>query len=1006
MVRKKGTDSAGGESSQSHDTGVGSGRGSQGPPQQLGRGEGGGGYSGGGRDWVPQSQQPGRGGYGAGGPPEYQSRGRGWPSHRRGYRGGRGRGGYGRGRAGHGSRGVPFPSGPSRPRVPERHQATEPFEIAVTPQPDPSEAGSSSRPPEHVPLTEQLQHLSIKQEASRAIQPVPPPNKPLRFPRRPGLGCEGTKFVVKANHFFAEFPNKDLYQYDVIITPEVTLRRVNRDVMQQLVSLYKCSDLGERDPAYDGRKSLYTAGSLPFESKEFKVTISDENGRENEFKVMIRLAGRTELHRLRQFLQGDQVDVPKDALQALDIVLRELPATNTSYCPVGRSFYFRDELRKDLDQGLQAWRGFYQSTRPTQRGLSLNIDVSSTAFIQPLPVIGFVTNLLNRNVSSGPLYDADRVKIKKALLGVKVQVTHRGNMRRKYRISGLTSQATGQLTFPVDERGAEKSVVDYFSETYGITIQRTQWPCLQVGSQQRPIYLPMEVCKIVDGQRYSKRLNEKQITGLLEFTCQRPKNREDDILKTVKKNAYADSKCQTEFGIKIIEKLALVNARILPAPLLKYHDTGKQKNCLPQVGQWNMKDKKMVYWGTVNNWICISFCSKVGPKLAHNFWTKLADTCRIYGMAFNSVPVIPPLNASPDQVEEVLKTLYRKAMNKLQQNKELDLLIAILPDNNGSLYGDLKRICETDIGIVSQCCLSKYVLDIKGPYLTNVALKINVKVGGSNTALAAAIPSVSDRRTIIFGADVTHPSPGEDSSPSIAAVVASQDWPEITKYAALVCTQAHRKEVIQDLYKTWQDPVRGIVSGGMIKDGVSEGQFSHVLSEELDDIRKEPNYKPTITFIVVQKRHHTRLFAKNHNDRKFADLKGNILPGTVVDSDVCHPTEFDFYLCSHAGIMGTSRPAHYHVLWDENNFTADALQTLTNNLCYTYARCTRSVSIVPPAYYAHLAAFRARFYMERETSESGSRLGSSRSTRGPDGSVAVRPLPALRENVKRVMFYC
>jgi hypothetical protein len=47
--------------------------------------------------------------------------------------------------------------------------------------------------------------------------------------------------------------------------------------------------------------------------------------------------------------------------------------------------------------------------------------------------------------------------------------------------------------------------------------------------------------------------------------------------------------------------------------------------------------------------------------------------------------------------------------------------------------------------------------------------------------------------------------------------VASQDWPEVTKYAGLVCAQAHRQELIQDLYKTWQDPVRGTVSGGMIR---------------------------------------------------------------------------------------------------------------------------------------------------------------------------------------------
>lgn len=133
-------------------------------------------------------------------------------------------------------------------------------------------------------------------------------------------------------------------------------------------------------------------------------------------------------------------------------------------------------------------------------------------------------------------------------------------------------------------------------------------------------------------------------------------------------------------------------------------------------------------------------------------------------------------------------------------------------------------------------------------------------MGGRNTvlvdALSCRIPLVSDIPTIIFGADVTHPENGEETSPSIAAVhfltesrpnwiywkslfsffdmgnfiffdvdtkfsnmqvVASQDWPEVTKYAGLVCAQAHRQELIQDLYKTWQDPVRGTVSGGMIR---------------------------------------------------------------------------------------------------------------------------------------------------------------------------------------------
>jgi len=48
-------------------------------------------------------------------------------------------------------------------------------------------------------------------------------------------------------------------------------------------------------------------------------------------------------------------------------------------------------------------------------------------------------------------------------------------------------------SFPVDHGGAVKSVIQYFQETYGFTIQHTYLPCLQVGNQQHPNYLPMEV---------------------------------------------------------------------------------------------------------------------------------------------------------------------------------------------------------------------------------------------------------------------------------------------------------------------------------------------------------------------------------------------------------------------------------------------------------------------------------------------------------------------------------
>lgn len=75
----------------------------------------------------------------------------------------------------------------------------------------------------------------------------------------------------------------------------------------------------------------------------------------------------------------------------------------------------------------------------------------------------------------------------------------------------------------------------------------------------------------------------------------------------------------------------------------------------------------------------------------------------------------------------------------------------------------------------------------------------------------------------------------------------------------------------------------------------------------------------------------------------------------------------------------------------------------------SWSRLLCCLCAVPPAYYAHLAAFRARFYMEPEMQENGSTGGggavNTKRTRAA-GESGVRPLPALKENVKRVMFYC
>lgn len=76
--------------------------------------------------------------------------------------------------------------------------------------------------------------------------------------------------------------------------------------------------------------------------------------------------------------------------------------------------------------------------------------------------------------------------------------------------------------FKADAEGTMLTVAQYFWQTYNYALQFPSLPALEVGNPERNNYLPMEVCRIVEGQRYVRKLNERQITRMLQITCQRP----------------------------------------------------------------------------------------------------------------------------------------------------------------------------------------------------------------------------------------------------------------------------------------------------------------------------------------------------------------------------------------------------------------------------------------------------------------------------------------------------
>jgi hypothetical protein len=129
----------------------------------------------------------------------------------------------------------------------------------------------------------------------------------------------------------------------------------------------------------------------------------------------------------------------------------------------------------------------------------------------------------------------------------------------------------------------------------------------------------------------------------------------------------------------------------------------------------------------------------------------------------------------------------------------------------------------------------------------------------------------------------------------------------------------------------------------------------------LDVLSTVAAYQPKLTFTVVQKRTNARFARLDSKDGR--TLK-NVFPGTVIDTHIVSPHNYDFFLVSHHALKGTARAIKYWVICDDIGFGPDEIQKLTYELCHLYQRCARTVSCPAPVFYAHLAAYRARYYSE------------------------------------------
>ncbi|KAL5700799.1 Protein argonaute 4B [Ranunculus cassubicifolius] len=896
--------------------------------------------------------------------------------------------------------------------------------------------------------------MEPKAEEAEILPPPPPLKadvipKSVRFPMaRAGVGRRGQPVQLLTNHFKVNFGgvDGDFYQYSVSLSYEddrpVEGKGVGRKVLDKLQQTYE-SELGGKDFAYDGEKTLFTVGPLPGNKLEFAVVLEEMtsnrtggngspggSGSPNEsdrkrirrpynsksFKVAISFATKIPMRSIAMALRGQESEHFQESVRVLDIILRQHAAKQG--CLLVRQSFFHNNPRNfcDLTGGVMGCRGFHTSFRATQGGLSLNMDVSTTMIVKPGSVIKFLED--NQGVSNA--HNIDWAKAKRTLKNLRISVSPQN---REFKITGLSDQPCNNQLFSMKQRNdtngegepVEMTVYDYFRNQKSIDLQYADFPCINVGRPKKPTYFPVELCSLVSLQRYTKSLSGQQRSKLVDASRQKPQERMATLSEALSANNYKQDKLLQAAGVSIQGNFTQIQGRILAAPKLI---VGNGENLVPRFGKWNFRGKKMVEPAKIQKWVIVNFSIQKCDvqKLSNDF-------CR---MARQMAMIVE----SPFMIINE-ENQYRRAAPPVRVEKMLDqiksklpgpplYILCLFPERNSILYGPWKKRTLADFGIVTQCFAPQQRCNDQ--VLANVLLKTNAKLGGLNSLLAVerpcSIPLISKLPTIILGMDVSHGSPGQSDIPSVAALVSSRQWPLISRYRASVRTQSPKVEMIDALYKRVSDTVdEGLVRELMLdfytssgkrkpdqviifRDGVSESQFNQVLNIELEQIIEackflDDKWSPKFTVIVAQKNHHTKFFQTNSPD--------NVPPGTVVDDHICHPRQNDFYMCSHNGAIGTSRPAHYHVLYDQVGFSADDLQELVHSLSYVYQRSSTAISIVAPVYYAHLAAAQVGKFMKfdemSETSSSHAGVTSG-------GPVSVPELPRLHENVSSSMFFC
>lgn len=211
----------------------------------------------------------------------------------------------------------------------------------------------------------------------------------------------------------------------------------------------------------------------------------------------------------------------------------------------------------------------------------------------------------------------------------------------------------------------------------------------------------MELCKIAMGQKFpNELLTPQQTSEIVKQAAQPPYSRLMTIDNNIQDLNWTTDPNFGDIGLKINRAGIIAKSRLLPAPAIAYGPKATLQSLQPKDGQWRAEGKKLIVCPRLDSW---GICKFTGPRDdTSQFEREIITAGSRFGVHLATKdPFIQSANPHGN-LDKIVKEFYQSTGNKFQ--KQPQILFFIVPGRgNSDLYGEIKRICDTSIGVPSQC---------------------------------------------------------------------------------------------------------------------------------------------------------------------------------------------------------------------------------------------------------------------------------------------------------------